>query len=71
MNIKMLFCRKIKPKEYTREEALQMIREGTAAAEDCGFAPDKLHCKGCANACSLAKVRCDLGVRVVRGLHKP
>ena len=71
MILEKLFYREIKPKDYTREEAIGQIREGKSTAEACGYALDKLHCKGCPNACLLTKVRCDLGMRVVAGLEKP
>ena len=67
---KGLFRAEAAPSVYSTAEALQRVREGARAAEDCGYELSLLHCRGCINACRLTEVRCALGQRVADALRK-
>lgn len=73
MNIQSMFGRSVKlnvPKEYSFDEALGKIKETAELAADCGYEPEKLHCRGCINGCALSRPRCDLGKRVIAAIEK-
>ena len=61
MKADSIFRRARKSAEYSPDEALAQIKEGSAYAAE----HDMLHCKGCIYACAFSKARCDTGRKAV------
>ena len=68
MKLRALFHKE--QQSFLPEDLFGRIREERAFAEECGFDPEQLHCKGCIYSCPLSRVKCDTGKQTLPFLEK-